>query len=138
MIIGIGSDLCVISRIEKTLEKFGERFEQRCFTPNERRRANYRPIHKAATYAKRFAAKEAMSKALGTGMRHGVAWRDIGVVNLPSGQPSIELTGASLEILMRKMPINHVPYIFLTMTDDNPYAMAFVIIEARPKNTENP
>ena len=135
MIIGVGSDLCVISRIEKTLQRFGERFEQRCFTLQERKRANHRPIHKAATYAKRFAAKEAMSKALGTGMRHGVAWRDIGVVNLPSGQPSIELTGASLEVLMRKMPKNHVPYIFLTMTDDNPYAMAFVIIEARP--TEN-
>lgn len=131
MIIGIGSDLCVISRIEKTLEKFGTRFEQRCFTEHERKRANHRPRFKAATYAKRFAAKEAMSKALGTGMRRGVAWRDIGVVNLPSGQPSIELKGASLDVLMRKIPDNHVPYIFLTMTDDNPYAMAFVIIEAR-------
>lgn len=131
MIIGIGSDLCVISRIEKTLAKFGTRFEQRCFTELERKRANNRPLQKAATYAKRFAAKEAMSKALGTGMRHGVAWRDIGVVNLRSGEPSIELKGASLDVLMRKIPDNHVPYIFLTMTDDNPYAMAFVIIEAR-------
>jgi holo-[acyl-carrier protein] synthase len=136
MIIGIGSDLCVISRIEGTLAKFGKRFEERCFTELERRRANHRPLTKAATYAKRFAAKEAMSKALGTGMRHGVAWRDIGVVNQPSGQPTIELTGASREVLMRKIPDNYEPYVFLTMTDDNPYAMAFVIIEARLKENK--
>ena len=137
MIIGIGSDICLINRIEASLERFGTRFENRCFTEHERERANRRQHSKAATYAKRFAAKEALSKALGTGMRQGVAWRDIGVINLPSGQPTLELKNSALEILQKKMPEGHKPYIFLTMTDDNPYAMAFVIIEARSIKTEN-
>ncbi len=132
MIIGIGSDICIISRIEKTLEKYGERFEKRCFTQIEINKANRRKMNKASTLAKRFAAKEAFTKAVGTGISNGVAWRDIGVVNLPSGAPTLELKNGALDALNRLIPKGHKPNIFITMTDDHPYAMAFVIIEALP------
>lgn len=132
MIIGIGSDICVISRIEKTLARFGDRFETRCFSVGEQKRANRRPISRAGTYAKRFAAKEAFSKAIGTGMRRGVAWRDIEVINAPSGRPSIVLHNSALARLNEIIPKGFKPNIFLTMTDDYPYAMAFVVIEALP------
>ncbi len=129
MIIGIGSDICVISRIEKTLEKYANRFEQRCFTAKEQERANRTPKLKAHSYAKRFAAKEAFAKAIGTGMRFGVAWRDIGVVNAPSGRPSIELTGKTKELFESRVPKGKKANIFLTMSDDYPYAIAYVIVE---------
>lgn len=128
MIIGIGSDLCRIDRIEKTLARFGERFEARIFTDIERARANRRPKLKADTYAKRFAAKEACSKALGTGFRQGVAWRDMGVINLPSGRPTLQLTGAALHRLQQLTPIGYEADIHVSLTDDHPYAMAFVVI----------
>jgi holo-[acyl-carrier protein] synthase len=128
LIIGIGSDLCRIDRIEKTLAKFGARFEARCFTDIERARAGRRPAQKADTYAKRFAAKEACSKALGTGMRNGVAWRDMGVINLPTGRPTMLLTGGALERLQELTPIGYEADIHLSLTDDTPYAMAFVVI----------
>ncbi|MEM7695109.1 MAG: holo-ACP synthase [Pseudomonadota bacterium] len=131
MIIGIGSDLCDIRRIEQTLSRFGERFEKRVFTPVEQARANRRP-HKAATYAKRFAAKEAMSKALGSGLRMGVAWREMAVENRPSGQPTMALSGGAAARLARIVPDGFAPHIHLTMTDDHPYAQAFVVIEALP------
>lgn len=132
MIIGIGSDLCRIDRIEKTLARFGERFERRCFTDHETARANRKPTQKADTYAKRFAAKEACSKALGTGMRRGVAWRDMGVVNLPSGRPTMLLTGLASARLQELVPIGYEPDIHLSLTDDHPFAMAFVVIGAKP------
>ena len=129
MIIGIGSDLTDISRIEKTLERFGERFVQRIFTPAEQAKAAKRSA-KAPTYAKRFAAKEACAKALGTGMNMGVYWRDMGVTNLPSGQPTLTLTGGALERLRTITPPGKVAHIHLSLTDDHPYAQAFVVIEA--------
>ena len=132
MIIGIGSDLCNISRIEETLERFGDRFIQRCFTPIEQRKSEGR-AERAASYAKRFAAKEACSKALGTGINHGVAWRDMGVVNLPSGKPTMHLTGKAAERLAGMTPKGHDIVIHLSITDEAPTAMAFVIIEALPK-----
>ena len=135
MIIGIGSDICNISRIEKSLARFGNRFESRCFTQNEINRANARPLLRAGTFAKRFAAKEAFSKAIGTGMRHGVAWRDIEVANAPSGKPSLSLSNSAAEILQKLTPKGFKPNVLLSMTDDYPYAMAFVIIEAVPENT---
>jgi holo-[acyl-carrier protein] synthase len=128
MIVGIGSDLCRIDRIEKTLARFGERFEKRIFTPLERARAARRPAQKADTFAKRFAAKEACSKALGTGFRQGIAWRDMGVVNLPSGRPTMALTGRALERLQELTPIGYEADIHLSLTDDHPFAMAFVVI----------
>ncbi|ORE94316.1 holo-ACP synthase [Acuticoccus yangtzensis] len=131
MIIGIGSDLIDIRRIEKTLDRFGERFVQRVFTDIERAKAERR-VKPAATYAKRFAAKEACSKALGSGIRMGVAWREMGVVNLRSGQPTMQLSGGALERLHAMMPPGHRPSIHLTMTDDHPLAQAFVVIEALP------
>jgi holo-[acyl-carrier protein] synthase len=131
MIIGIGSDLCDISRIEKSLARFGERFIQRVFTPVEQAKARRRP-ELAPTLAKRFAAKEACSKALGTGFSRGVFLRDIGVVNLRSGQPTLALTGGALEQLNRMLPEGHAAVIHLTMTDEYPLAQAVVIIEARP------
>src|SRR5271156_3853704 len=131
MIIGIGSDLCDIRRIEETLGKFGDRFVARCFTEIERRRSDRR-AGRAASYAKRFAAKEACAKALGTGMRRGVFWRDMGVVNLPSGQPTMKLTGGAAEPLKAMLPPGTEPFIHLTLTDEGPYAQAFVVIEARP------
>jgi holo-[acyl-carrier protein] synthase len=132
MIVGIGSDLCRIDRIEKTLARFGARFEARLFTDTERARANRRPEQKADTYAKRFAAKEACSKALGTGMRRGVAWRDMGVINLPTGRPTLQLTGGALQRLQELTPIGYEADIHLSLTDDHPFAMAFVVIGLKP------
>ncbi|HZZ31590.1 MAG TPA: holo-ACP synthase [Phenylobacterium sp.] len=132
MIIGLGSDLSDIRRIEKTLARHGERFTQRVFTDIERSRSE-RKNDRAASYAKRFAAKEACAKALGTGMRRGVFWRDMGVVNLRSGQPTLALTGGAQARLMEMTPPGHRPVIHLSLTDDHPYAQAFVIIEALPE-----
>jgi holo-[acyl-carrier protein] synthase len=131
MILGIGSDLCDIRRIEKTLARHPERFTQRVFTEIERARAE-RKANRAATYAKRFAAKEACAKALGTGMNRGVFWRDMGVVNQRSGQPTMLLTGGAAARLASLTPAGHTALIHLTITDDHPYAQAFVVIEARP------
>ena len=130
MIIGLGSDLCSIERIKASLDRFGERFEQRVFTDAERARAARRPFTKAGTLAKRFAAKEAFSKAVGTGFRAGVFMRDIGVVNAPSGAPALALTGGAKARLDALTPAGHVARVHLTMTDDHPWAQAFVIIEA--------
>ncbi|MBL8583566.1 MAG: holo-ACP synthase [Rhizobiaceae bacterium] len=129
MIVGIGSDLIDIARIGKTLERYGERFVQRVFTDVEQARSNRRR-ERAASYAKRFAAKEACSKALGTGIAHGVFWRDMGVVNLPGGKPTMHLTGGAAERLAALIPPRHRGVIHLTITDDFPLAQAFVIIEA--------
>ena len=129
MIIGLGSDLCDIRRIEDTLERFGERFTHRVFTPLERAKSDRRK-QRAASYAKRFAAKEACAKALGTGLRNGVFWRDMGVENLRSGAPTMVLTGGAQDQLQRLIPSGHVPVLHLSITDDFPYAQAFVIIEA--------
>jgi holo-[acyl-carrier protein] synthase len=131
MIIGLGSDLSDIRRIENSLARFGERFVQRVFTDVERARSE-RKKDRAASYAKRFAAKEACAKALGTGIRNGVFWRDMGVANLPSGQPTMALTGGALERLNAITPEGHRAVIHLSLTDDHPYAQAFVIIEALP------
>ena len=131
MIVGIGSDLSDIRRIENSLERFGERFVQRVFTEVERKRSERR-AGRAASYAKRFAAKEACAKALGTGIRQGVYWRDMGVANLPSGKPTMVLTGGALARLRAITPEGHTPVIHLSLTDDHPYAQAFVIIEALP------
>ncbi|WP_129792353.1 holo-ACP synthase [Sphingosinicella sp. CPCC 101087] len=130
MIIGLGSDLCNIERIQKSLVRFGDRFIARVFTDAERARAERRPFTRAGTYAKRFAAKEAFSKAVGTGFKRGVFMRDIGVVNLPSGQPTLELTGGARERLDAITPAGHVARIHLTMTDDHPFALAVVVITA--------
>lgn len=132
MIIGIGSDLIDIRRVEKTLERFGERFVERIFTDVERRKSEARRM-RAASYAKRFAAKEACSKALGTGLRRGVFWRDMGVVNLRGGQPTMALTGGALVRLTEITPEGMEPVIHLTITDDHPLAQAFVIISAVPR-----
>ena len=135
MIIGIGSDLIDIRRVEKVMERHGERFLGRIFTDQERARAERRSANArsyVATYAKRFAAKEACSKALGTGMRQGVWWRDMGVVNLRGGKPSMALTGGALERLNKLTPPGHVAQIDLSITDDWPLAQAFVIISAVP------
>ncbi|MEM6414534.1 MAG: holo-ACP synthase [Pseudomonadota bacterium] len=129
MIIGIGNDLIDIRRIEKTLSRHGDRFTHRLFTPLERAKSDARH-NRAASYAKRFAAKEACSKALGTGLSRGVFWRDMGVVNLPSGQPSMKLTGGALERLNEIVPDDRIAKIHLTITDDYPLAQAFVIISA--------
>src|ERR1700688_2077987 len=131
MIIGIGSDLCDIRRVEEILQRHGERFIARCFTEIERKRSERR-AGRAASYAKRFAAKEACAKALGTGLRHGVFWRDMGVVNLPSGQPTLRLTGAAAARLAAITPQGCEAFIHLTITDEHPLAQAFVVIEARP------
>jgi holo-[acyl-carrier protein] synthase len=131
MIIGIGSDLIDIRRIENSLERFGERFSQRCFTEIEIRKSEGRK-NRAESYAKRFAAKEACCKALGTGMAQGVCWKDMGVVNLPGGKPTMQLTGAAAEKLAAMVPTGHRGVIHLTITDDFPLAQAFVIIEALP------
>lgn len=132
MIIGLGSDLADIRRIEKTLERFGERFTNRIFTETEQRRSERKP-DKAASYAKRFAAKEACSKALGTGFRRGVFWRDMGVANMPSGAPTMALTNGALKRLQEITPPGHRAVVHVTLTDDHPYAQAFVIIEAVPE-----
>ncbi|MCA6272537.1 MAG: holo-ACP synthase [Phenylobacterium sp.] len=132
MILGIGSDLSDIRRIQASLDRFGVRFRNRCFTEIERRRSEAKP-DAAASYAKRFAAKEACAKALGTGLRRGVFWRDMGVVNLRSGQPTLALTGGAAARLAEMTPAGHRAVIHLSMTDDHPYAQAFVIIEALPE-----
>jgi len=130
VIVGLGSDLCDIERIQKSLDRFGERFIARVFTEAERAKAERRPFTRAGTYAKRFAAKEAFSKAVGTGFKRGVFMKDIGVVNLPSGQPTLALTGGAKERLDAMIPPGHAAKVHLTMTDDHPFAMAVVIIEA--------
>jgi holo-[acyl-carrier protein] synthase len=133
-IIGLGSDLCNIERIAKSLDRFGERFINRVFTDVERARAERRPFTRAGTYAKRFAAKEAFSKAVGTGFRSGVFMRDIGVVNKGSGEPTLALTGGAKQRLDAITPPGHAARIHLTMTDDHPFAMAVVIISAVPED----
>ncbi|MDR6788809.1 holo-[acyl-carrier protein] synthase [Sphingomonas sp. BE138] len=132
MIVGLGSDLCNIERIAQSLARFGERFEARVFTEVERAKAARRPFTKAGTLAKRFAAKEAFSKAVGTGFRAGVFMKDIGVVNAPSGAPTLALTGGARARLDAMIPAGYRPHIHLTLTDDHPWAQAFVIIEALP------
>lgn len=131
MILGLGNDIIDIRRIEASLERYGERFTRRCFTEIERAKSDRRR-NRAASYAKRFAAKEACAKALGTGINRGVFWRDIGVVNLPGGKPSIHLTGGAAEWLARLTPPGHMAQIDLTITDDFPLAQAIVIISALP------
>ncbi|MXO84860.1 holo-ACP synthase [Altererythrobacter aurantiacus] len=133
MIIGLGSDLCNIERIQNSLDRFGERFEMRVFTEIERAKARRRPFTIAGTYAKRFAAKEAFSKAVGTGFKRGVFMKDIGVVNAPSGAPTLALEGGAAKRLAELTPQGHEVAIHLTLTDDHPWAQAFVIIEAYPK-----
>ena len=130
MIIGLGSDLCNIERIARSLERFGTRFENRVFTDLERAKAAKRQFTKAGTYAKRFAAKEAFSKAVGTGFKHGVFMKDIGVVNAPSGAPTLSLTGGAKARLDAMIPAGYEAHIHLTLTDNHPWAQAFVIIEA--------
>jgi holo-[acyl-carrier protein] synthase len=132
MILGLGSDLCDVRRIEKILEAHGERFITRLFTDIERAKSDRRAA-RAASYAKRFAAKEACAKALGTGLNHGVYWRDMGVVNLPGGQPSMALTGGALARLKAMTPLGHRAQINLSITDDFPMAQAIVIISALPE-----
>ena len=133
MIIGLGSDLCDARRIEKVLARHGARFLDRIYTPAERTKAERR-ANRIETYAKRFAAKEACAKALGTGIREGVWWRDMGVVNLPGGRPTMRLTGGALARLEALLPPGHEARIDLTITDDWPLAQAFVIISAVPKS----
>ena len=127
MILGLGNDIIDIRRVEKTIERYGERFLSRVFTDTERTKSDRRSL-RAASYAKRFAAKEACSKALGTGFRRGVYWRDMGVVNLPSGRPTLELTGGAARVLEELTPAGHEVRIDLTITDDFPTAQAIVII----------
>lgn len=131
MIIGIGNDMIDIRRIEKSLDRFGERFLNRIFTETERKRSD-RKVLRAASYAKRFAAKEACSKALGTGFRRGVYWRDMGVVNMKSGRPTLALTGGAAAHLQRLLPEGHNAQIDVTLTDDFPWAQAIVIISGVP------
>jgi holo-[acyl-carrier protein] synthase len=131
MIIGLGSDLIQIHRVQNSLDRFGDRFTNRVFTEIERRKSDRR-AQRAASYAKRFAAKEACSKALGTGISQGVYWRDMGVVNLPSGKPTMNLTNGAAAALARLVPAGHEAHIHLTITDDAGLAQAFVVIEARP------
>ena len=132
MILGIGSDIIDIRRVQRTLERFGERFVERVFTETERRKSDGR-VNRAASYAKRFAAKEACAKALGTGFSAGVFWRNLGVVNLPSGKPTMKLTGGALARLAQITPPGMQAQIDLTLTDDNPQAQAIVIISAIPR-----
>lgn len=136
MIIGIGSDLIDIRRVEATLARFGERFALRVFTETERARAERRPRDRAWTYAKRFCAKEACAKALGTGIRRGVYWRDMGVVNLRSGAPTMALTGGAAARLHEITPPGMTPFIHVSLTDDFPLAQSFVIISAESAATE--
>ena len=131
MIIGIGNDMIDIRRVERTIERYGERFLERVFTEIERQKSDGRAM-RAASYAKRFAAKEACAKALGTGMSQGVFWRDMGVVNLPGGKPTMHLTGGAAARLEKMLPSGHRAAIHLTITDDFPLAQAFVIVEAFP------
>jgi holo-[acyl-carrier protein] synthase len=138
MIIGLGSDLCNIERIQKSIDRFGERFENRVFTDKERAKAARRPYTKAGTLAKRFAAKEAFSKAVGTGFKAGVFMKDIGVVNAPSGAPTLALTGGAKARLDAITPSGYEARIHLTLTDDHPWAQAFVVIEALPIERPSP
>lgn len=131
MIIGLGNDLCDITRVEKVLERHGDRFISRCFTDIERMKSERR-AQRAASYAKRFSAKEACSKALGTGLSQGVFWRDMGVINLPSGKPTMKLTGGAAVRLAKLVPEGHEPHIHVTLTDEGGLAQAIVIIEALP------
>ena len=131
MIVGLGSDLCSIERIQKSVDRWGERFLNRVFTETERAKAARRPHTVAGTLAKRFAAKEAFSKAVGTGFKRGVFMKDIGVVNAPSGAPTLQLTGGARDALDALAPAGHAVDIHLTMTDDHPWAQAFVILTAR-------
>ncbi len=133
MIIGIGTDLANIERFEKTLERFGDRFKNRCFTPEEQYRAENR-AHIAATYAKRWAAKEACTKALGTGLSMGISWIDMSVKNLPTGQPTMKLTGWAAKRLEELTPRGYMPFVHVSLTDDYPWAHAYVMIEARAKD----
>ena len=130
VVIGLGSDLCNIDRITSSIDRFGARFINRIFTDIEQAKADRRTLTRAATYAKRFAAKEACAKALGTGFRHGVFWRDMGVVNLPTGQPTLHLVGGAAARLAQITPVGHKAAIHLTMTDDHPWAQAIVLITA--------
>jgi holo-[acyl-carrier protein] synthase len=132
VIIGTGSDLCNIEWIQHSLDRFGERFLNRVFTDVERAKAEKRPFTRSGTYAKRFAAKEAYSKAVGTGFKRGVFMKDIGVVNAPSGAPTLALTGGAAARLAALTPAGHEAVVHLTLTDDHPWAQAFVVIEARP------
>ncbi len=131
-VIGLGNDLCNIDRIEASISRFGDRFINRIFTPAEIAKANRRTLTRTATFAKRFAAKEACAKALGTGLRKGVFFKDMGVVNLPSGQPTLVLTGGAAARLARLTPAGMIADIHLTITDDHPWAQAVVLITARP------
>jgi holo-[acyl-carrier protein] synthase len=132
LIVGLGSDLCNIERIQSSLDRFGDRFLNRVFTDLEQAKARRRPFTAAGTLAKRFAAKEAFSKAVGTGFKRGVFMRDIGVANLPSGAPTLQLTGGARARLDALTPPGHAMRVHLTMTDDHPWAQAFVILEAVP------
>ena len=132
VVLGLGSDLCNISRIENSIARFGDRFLNRIYTDIERAKADKRAMTRAATYAKRFAAKEACAKALGTGFRRGVFWRDMGVVNLPSGAPTLALTGGAAARLAELTPAGYSAAIHLTITDDHPWAQAIVLITASP------
>ena len=136
MILGIGSDLCNIERIEAVLARHGDRFKDRVFTEVEQRKAESRARAVAATYAKRWAAKEACSKALGTGLRMGISWRDMAVTNLRSGQPVMHVTGWAADRLQAMTPAGHEAVIHVTLTDDHPWAQAFVVIEARPLDAQ--
>lgn len=138
MILGIGTDLCNIDRIEGTIARFGTRFLDRVYTDRERAKAESRPRNIPATYAKRWAAKEACSKALGTGLRMGIAWKDMGLVNLWTGQPVMELTGWAAARLAEMTPAGHEAVVHVTLTDDHPWAQAFVVIEALPIGTPRP
>jgi holo-[acyl-carrier protein] synthase len=131
-VLGLGNDLCNIERIAQSIERFGDRFINRIFTPIEQAKANGRAHTRIGTYAKRFAAKEAAAKALGTGFRQGVFFRDIGVVNLPSGRPTLQLTGGAAQRLAAITPTGHEAVIHLTLTDDHPWAQAIVLITASP------
>jgi holo-[acyl-carrier protein] synthase len=132
VILGLGTDMVDMRRIEKTLERHGPRFLARIYTEEERRRAERRPVLRIGTYAKRFAAKEACAKALGTGFSSGVFWRDMGVVNLASGKPTMKLTGGAAARLAAITPAGHEALIDVALTDDHPWAQAVVIISARP------
>ena len=132
MILGIGTDLANIDRIAGTIARFGDRFLNRVFTDREQAKAQSRPHNVAATYAKRWAAKEACSKALGTGLRMGIKWKDMAVTNLPSGQPVMQVSGWAAERLATMTPPGHTTILHLTLTDDHPWAQAFVVIEALP------
>ena len=132
-IIGLGSDLCNIDRIQNSLDRFGDRFLKRVFTETEQAKAQKRPFTRAGTLAKRFAAKEAFSKAVGTGFKRGVFMKDIGVINKASGEPTLKLTGGAKERLDAMTPPGHAARIHLTMTDDHPFALAVVIIESVPE-----